>query len=315
MSLNTQPISIQFQASLERAAQAYESSTCANTQRARDSVYRGFRQWTIDMGLSWENAQPISIEVIAAYIGHLLQKKMARSTIEQHVAALRFWHLSQDLPNPFSDVRIRALIQGAKKQSRVKQGKSELTPELIARGLAQGDFSTLERTLILVNFITGLRVGEICALQKKHVEFRSEGVLITIPQSKTDQNANGQIVTVPAQEQAGEQCPTKLLEKLIQENPSPFVFGPKYTDPRKVRLLVKRLIQAAGEDPSNYSSHSFRIGVATTSYRQNAPILDIRDILRHKQLETTVGYVRGIQAFQNVAQRLATQNLLHAVLG
>ncbi len=261
-----------------------QPTQAANTYRLRKSVLLSFQRWCQDHAIDWV-VSPLTTETIMAYAGHLVLRKVARATLDSHMTVLSWWHGYNHLKNPFETDEVTTLWRNAQAKLRPKEGKAPVTGDMLQKGLAVGTFTDEERHVLLTGFLTGLRVSELCSLQRDDLHRHGEGMLIHIRQSKTDQSAQGQWVGIPHHEQ------THTLLETLWARPLHAPLFPSYQDHRKVRRLVKRMVVAAGENPKDFSAHSLRRGVATTAYRANVDVEAIRVALRHEKRETTQAYI------------------------
>src|SRR5690606_23604265 len=123
------------------------------------------------------------------------------------------------------------------------------------------------------------------SLDVEDVEFRPEGAVITLVRSKGDQEGKGIRKGVPYGRYK-ETCPIRALHTWLErsEIKSEPIFRPvnrheqvqdkRFSD-RAVALVVKRWAEAAGLDPSRYSGHSLRAGMATSAASVGTPERDI----------------------------------------
>jgi len=57
--------------------------------------------------------------------------------------------------------------------------------------------------------------------------------------------------------------------------------------------IVKRYAERAGLDPRRFGAHSLRVGHVTQSLENGADAAKVKEQLRHRRIETTLGYNRG----------------------
>lgn len=133
------------------------------------------------------------------------------------------------------------------------------------------------RALLVIGFAGALRRSELVALDVSDVAFTEDGVVITIRRSKTDQEGQGVTVglpfgssplTCPARTLKAWLAVSKLDAGALFRNFAPHC-GPmgERLDAADVARIVKRAAKAAGLDPTNYSGHSLRAGLATAAAR------------------------------------------------
>jgi len=70
---------------------------------------------------------------------------------------------------------------------------------------------------------------------------------------------------------------------------------------RLVANIVKVYAGAAGLDEKQFSGHSLRRGFLTSSAAAGKAIFRIRDVSRHKSIETMSGYVQEAELFKDHA--------------
>ena len=111
-------------------------------------------------------------------------------------------------------------------------------------------------------------------LQFTDVKLRKSRLLLHIKASKTDPFREG--VTLSIAKTGGTTCPVGTLRKYLKHHQSGS--GPllqmatgKYLTRAGICKVVKRALAFYGIDSSRYSSHSFRIGAATTAAAAGVP--------------------------------------------
>ena len=93
-------------------------------------------------------------------------------------------------------------------------------------------------------------------------------LFIRVKGSKTDQTRQG--ITLCVGRTYNELCPVAavlayMARRTTYEGPLFILASGQPLTRQKLVDLIKRAIQQAGIDPSNYTGHSFRIGAATTA--------------------------------------------------
>lgn len=175
-----------------------------------------------------------------------------------------------------------------------------------------------DRALILVGYTGALRRSEIASLRIENVKDRPEGLLLTVPESKTDQVGEGQFVAI---RRAGSKyCPAKALwdwlgTSGIEEGA---VFrgvrrdGRLRTDGlsgRAVNSAVQRAARKAGirgagkqgGKKTTISGHSLRAGHVTQASMAGAPEAAIRAQSRHESRAAFDKYVRPQRLLKNTS--------------
>lgn len=97
-----------------------------------------------------------------------------------------------------------------------------------------------DRALLLVGFCGAFRRSELAGLAVDHIVWEPEGMIITLPRSKTDQTGEGKIKALPYGD--GPLCPVSALRQWLDsagivEGP---VFGPSSAGVRSIRNSCTR---------------------------------------------------------------------------
>jgi site-specific recombinase XerD len=297
-------------ADVEKAADLARQEKAKATRRAYRSDFAIFRAWCAGRGVSELPATP---ETVAAFLASEVERGIRSSTIGRRVAALRYAHKLAGLPLPTDDERVRATVRGIRRTTGTAAAKkAPVTAErLLAMVVVPGCTLTAlrDRALLLLGFAGAFRRSELVALDVADFEETSEGLKITIRQSKTDQEGAGATIAVVRGSVA---CPAKALKAWlaaagILEGP---IFRPidkagkvrprRMTD-QSVALIVKAHATRVGLDPAQFSGHSLRAGFLTSAAKRGASIFKMMDVSRHRSVDTLRGYVRDAELFQDHA--------------
>jgi len=119
------------------------------------------------------------------------------------------------------------------------------------------------------------------------VQLSPSSILLTLRQSKTDPFRRGQYITITATNTST--CPVRALCHYVNLVPLANQFGPLFSGGRftplsqvHVTSIVCQLLHGTGAIQSQYSSHSFRIGAATTAAAAGLPATLIKTLGRWK---------------------------------
>jgi integrase len=159
-----------------------------------------------------------------------------------------------------------------------------------------------------------MRPGEISALNIEDILRKPTGVLINIRRSKTDPDAQGQLVGVVRGDNRVTD-PIRALDAWLRVRPSGS--GPLFTrvlwrnhptseriGPRAISRTVQERANAAGFDGMPVSGHSLRAGHATTAALNGAVIDRIAAQTRHRDLGTLLNhYIRPAEAMATSTSR------------
>ena len=146
----------------------------------------------------------------------------------------------------------------------------------------------------------------------EHIDSRPDGLLVTVPESKTDQEGEGQLVAIRRIEDS-DYCPVSALRKWIdvaQVEEGPIFRGVprsgyisrKAITGRTVGNAVKRAAEAAGlPQAEGYTGHSLRAGHVTQASMEGAPDAAIQAQSRHESDRAFREYVRPQKLLENTS--------------
>lgn len=280
------------------------------TRRAYRSDIRHFAAWCGDQGLC---PLPATGATVAAYLAALADAGKKASTIVRRAAAIRYFHKLKELEPPTNLEAVRAVVRGIKRKiGTAPNRKAPATAEAVT-AMAEKIPDTLQgkrdRAILLLGFAAAMRRSEIVALDAADIERTAEGICITIRRSKTDQEGEGYVISVPrgTKLRPAQALDAWLTAAAIEDGP---IFRPigkggairvaRLTD-RSVATIVKRYALAAGFDAEMFSGHSLRAGFVTSALEAGADVLKVMDVTRHRELRTLKVYDRRARGFKNHA--------------
>ncbi|MBC7545211.1 MAG: tyrosine-type recombinase/integrase [Candidatus Sericytochromatia bacterium] len=309
--LSPDPLSAPLAEVLHEARRYAELAKAANTRKAYQADWRLFTAWCQRRQCS---ALPAGPETVALYLtDHADRLKPA--TLQRHLATISQAHQLAGYETPTKSAMVRLVLAGIRREKGVAQiGKTPLlTADLqtmLAR-LPQTRQGTRDRALLLVGFAGAFRRSELVGLDVADVLFHSEGLVITLRWSKTDQEGQGTTVGIPFGRVA-ETCPVQAMRAWldlagISEGPvfrainrHDGVQPGRLTD-RAVALIVKRTALMAGLDPAAFAGHSLRAGLATQAAINGVSDRAIMKQTRHKTRAMVDRYVRDASVFRDNA--------------
>jgi len=289
------------------------ASKSSSTKRAYSSAWHVFTTWCEVQGYEPLPAHPV---VVAAFVTDQARDK-AVSTVEKYMAAIGEAHrITRQADVPTESPEVCVVMKGVRRTHRTAQkGKSALLVSHLRRiseSLPDGLLGVRDRALLLLGFAAASRRSELVGLDVEDLEFRDEGLVVTIRRSKTDQEGAGRLAGIPFGSTPAT-CPVRAVRSWLRE--SGVEHGPLFrsvdrhgrmSDARlsgkAVGLVVKRGVAAIGLDPDEFGGHSLRAGLATEAARAGAGEIAIMKQTGHRSLATLRGYVRhGTLFVQNAA--------------
>ena len=245
------------------------------------------------------------------------------ATVERRAAAISWAHrkagfLGTDNPRNAPVVQeCFRLLRRRYRETKQKQAR-ELSTEL-ARALVdecRTDPNTTlglrDCALLLVGFSGAFRRSELVRISVADLEWKTQGVEITLPWSKTDQEGKGQVKYI-TRGQVPVTDPVSTLKRWleisgIKEGP---VFRRVFKDGSigKSGLSVKAVLhtikgrtQALGlEDWDDFSPHSLRAGFASVAAENGASIQAIKGQGGWKSERTAMRYIRRREGWDSSA--------------
>jgi integrase len=252
------PLSQAFEDALDAARGFALAEKSDATRLAYASDLRHFTAWCTRVGAE---PMPASIATVAAYLAQLSADKKRVSTIDRRAAAIAYGHRLSGFAPPTAAEPVKAVLRGIRRRTGVAvERKSPATARAITGMLKRIPLDTLQgkrdRAVLLIGFAAALRRSELVALCLSDLERTSDGVLIHIRRSKTDQEGQGHVVAVP---RGSKLRPVEALDDWlaaagIADGP---VFRPvakggrvlaEPLTPQSVALIVKRWAKAAKLD-------------------------------------------------------------------
>jgi site-specific recombinase XerD len=298
---------------IEHARGLAEESQSPATRRAYANDWRDFTAWCSAMGAEPLPAAP---EVVALYVAELNERGLKPSTVSRRLAAIRRAHLQVSLPSPTSAGIVSQVLAGVRRTRKVRPDKKRaLSLEDLQAMVDALDLSSLtgarDHALLVTGFLGAFRRSELVALDVSDVEWRTEGVVLTLRSSKTDQEGQGRQVAIPDTGRRNLSSPRAITSWLtIADIDAGPLFRPidrhgtvrqARLTPQSVALIVKRSADRIGLDADLYAGHSLRAGFATAAAAAGADTWAIRDTTGHRSVEMLGEYVRAGRPFENNA--------------
>lgn len=304
---------IELDQAMSAAKRYSKKSRADSTWRAYKNDWRQFEAWCQQLGLSPLPSDPDSV---AMFVASQAEKGISPSTLSRRLAAIRLVHLGAGHVSPHNALRVTEVMRGIRRdwaQPQIK--KTAALDEDIKKMADAVDPETAkglrDRALLLFGFAGAFRRSELVALNTWNIEEQDEGLRVTIEQSKTDQEAQGQVIAILRQV-GSPYCPVQALTDWLMvakiERGALFrrmfrfdKVGRQRLTAQSVALVVKEHAYRVGLDSSGFAGHSLRRGFLTSAARRNASIFKMADQSRHKSLDVLREYVRAEDLFEDNA--------------
>lgn len=294
---------IPLEAVAVRARDYAGQARAANTVRAYRADWAHFTAWCEAHGRPSLPAVP---ETVALYLAHLAATGYRASTIGRRVTAISQAHQLAGLDSPTGAAIVRETHKGIRRSIGTRQvGKAPVMTADVRRmvnALPDTLHGIRDRALLLVGFAGAFRRSELVGLDLADVEDTTEGLIVTLRRSKTDQEGQGRRIGIPYGS-TPTTCPVRALRAWIAAGT--IAGGPLFRpinrhgqvaaarlSAQTVALVVKRAAAAAGLDPAKYSGHSLRAGLATAAAAAGVSERAIMDQTGHRSVTMVRRYIR-----------------------
>lgn len=224
--------------------------------------------------------------MMAEFIAWLSLLGKAAATISLYVAGISFWQKLQFGEDPAASPNIRQLMKGVRRDKHSVDDRQPITSQILGvmiRSLPAITSSTYEAALFEAAFSLAffgfLRLSEFTCNSKRSTEtemllahdVRVEGhtVFISLRHSKSNQFGRPQVITL-AESNNNATCPVQAVKKFMAMRPtrSPSFFCHFDRTPLtryEFQAILKKATAFTGLADQKITSHSFRIGAATTA--------------------------------------------------
>lgn len=295
---------------VDSVARYARASRAESTLRGYRSDWADFQRWCQRHSLESLPADPATV---AAYISACADRgDLKAGSIQRRVSSIAAFHTSNGFASPTVSAEVKLTIAGVRRTLGVAQtGKSPVLTADVAAMLAHVPDKLLgvrDRALLLIGFAGAFRRSELVALDVEDIEFREDGLKVTIRRSKTDQEGAGQVIGIA---HGSKLCPVRALQEWLTA--AGITSGPIFRridrhgkmfdrmNPEAVALVVKRYAAAAGLDPATVAGHSLRAGLCTQAAINGVQELAIMRQTRHKSSDMLRKYIRDASLFRDNA--------------
>lgn len=295
-------------AALAKSIEGYlRLSVAENTSRA----YKA----DLDHFCAWGGSIPCTPDMVAAYLA-AHASALSIATLTRRLAAISKKHTVQGLPSPTSVELVKLTMRGIKRQHGKPQAQAAPLCRddlILVLNAIPGDLrGDRDKAVLLVGFCAALRRSELCRVRHEDLQFTAEGLILTLPRSKTDQTGEGRKIGIP--HGRGKICPVQALKDWLTTSgiSKGFIFpaidGGKIIDghvsDRTICNIVKSRVGLVGLNAELYSGHSLRSGLATSAAQRGYSSWEIRRQTGHKSDGMLARYIREGSLFRNNAASL-----------
>lgn len=276
-----------------------------------DNTLRAYRG-DIKHFMKWGGVIPASPESVATYIARHATI-LSSSTLSRRLVGIGRAHTVQGFASPTRSALVRATLQGVRRSrgSAVRQVAPLYQSDVVrmVRGL-NGLRGLRDSALLLIGFASALRRAELVSLNVEDIRFTSDGMIILLRRSKTDQTGIGREIAIPFVK--GRYCPCLRLVAWVRAAAieTGAVFRrinrydqvlPQRLTAQSVALIVKQHAARVGLDAKRFSGHSLRVGFVTSAAKAGASSSSIRAQTGHTSDAMLQRYIRQSELFSSNA--------------
>lgn len=292
----------------ESVREYIELAVAENTRRAIQNDMAHFT--------AWGGTIPCTPETLAGYIA-AHAGVLSVATLCRRIASISKMHKIKGLPSPAASEIVKMTLRGIKRQhgKPQKQAMPILRDDLllVLASIPDDLRGARDKALLLTGFCGALRRSELCSIRHEDLQFTSEGLLLTLPRSKTDQEGDGRKIGIPFG-RGGRVCPVRTLQDWLARSgiASGFVFraiekgtvAETALCHRTINNVIKTRVAAAGLSPEKFSGHSLRSGLCTSAAQNGVSPFKIREQTGHKSDIMLSRYIRDGNIFRGNASDL-----------
>lgn len=257
-----------------------------STHRAYQQGVSAFEEFCDQFGLS--KSLPVDENIIQNFVAYLSLQGKSFSTVRTYLAGLSSKHKLNGFSDPTGSFLVKKVMKGLSRDKKTKDSRFPITfqklQELV-NTLPLVCSDTYESTLFVAAFSLAffglLRISELLGqdssfingrpgIQVSDIQRLSNRLQINIVGSKTDQERIGEVICLEQVVSHPDLCPVlstkQLLEKIPSHSGSLLIHndGSKLTR-YQFQAVLKKSVKFLGWNCKGFTSHSFRIGAATTA--------------------------------------------------
>ena len=308
------PKSASLEELIQKAKTFVAAAKAPATLKAYRNDWRDFESWCREHQLP---SLPSTPESVALYIADRAST-LASGTITRRLTSITKAHQAAgftDSPATTRHFVVGETLKGIRRTIGTAQhGKDPLLAADIRRIVAARRRDLLgirDSALVLAGFAGGFRRSELARIHICDLKFSTDGVVVTVQKSKTDQEGAGREVGLPFGSSA-DTCPVRALGQWldkagIREGPVFRSVG-RYGHVSKRGLhkdsigkLLKRAAARAGMNINPLGGHSLRAGCVTQAAMNGVREFVIMKQTGHKTVTTLRRYIRSGEIFRENA--------------
>jgi len=305
----------------------FHKGLAANTHATYSTAQRQYFDFCKKHNLT---AVPAEEDTLLLFVTHLAQRIKPQS-IKVYLAGVRALHISNGFHSPFTNtIKLNQTLRGIEREhSTIITQKLPITFDLLCKLYAFIDFSDIDNivywsAMTLAHFLL-LRAGEFVVTDPSQTilsindieinltEDRREYIALNIQTSKTDQASHGiTLYTGHANHKVCAVCAMKANLR-VQRQQSTSTTSPLFRlstgfamSRQDLKTFLSTLLRLLNIPSEHYSTHSFRIGGATSAAVAGLKDYEIKMLGRWTS-DCYKRYIRSpISMFLHISQQIST---------
>jgi integrase len=290
---------------IEKTKDYIHNAKAPATLRAYKSDFEDFKRFCREHGFC---SLPAAPETVALYIADCASR-LCSGTINRRLTSITKAHQAagcKDSPASTHHFVVSETLKGIRRAIGTAQhGKKPLLTADIQRIIAHCPnrlSGTRDRALILIGFAGAFRRSELASLDVSDISYSTQGIVINLRRSKTDQEGHGRKVGIPFGRNAAT-CPVRALRLWRKE--SGIRSGPLFRaidrhghiaqrrmNSASVNWILKQGARRARMKVEPLGGHSLRAGCVTQAAINGAHERDIMRQTGHVSTSMLAKYIR-----------------------
>lgn len=295
----------------ESANRYFRAARSPRTRQEYDRQWKGFVAWCETMGL---RALPAAPETVALYLSARADEGRKVSTLSLALSAISQAHKIAGHDSPRKSGAVHNTWKGIRRELGTTQRRVVPVEVDLLRKMAKAQPKSLrglrDRALLCLGLAGAFRRSETVALEVADLSFTDDGLVVTVRQSKTDQESEGAQVGIPYGSNRST-CPVRSTQAWLEA--AGITEGPVFRSVNRhgkvggrlsgadIARAIKRAAESVGIDPAEYSGHSLRAGLATSAAKNRVSDRAIMKQGRWKSRPMVDRYVRDASLFDENA--------------
>ena len=292
----------------------YSSVTSAQSERTYRGAIRQLHKYFCERGVNIFAATEADIK---DWLKHLKASK-ANSTVQMYLTAARLFYAFLASQKIIAENPCKAGGENLKagvKVDRDKHKRDYLSPEqaqdLFSKMPAGTEKELRNRAIVALMCTTGLRCIEVA--RALYGDLRTLGNCeVLYIQGKGHDEKDDCVKISPAVANMirdylkvrfnGTEPPERAYLFVSTSRNHSKLDKDDELSTQAIRAIVKQAMKSIGFDDRRHTAHSLRHTAATLALRSGEPIENVKDVLRHKNIQTTMIYAKALEREKNNAE-------------